>query len=429
MLEKKIVLVIGTLLTTTTVLADVAISDETTIASDFNIRLGAYAAFESAFRNQDKLLKSEKRVSASKEYFAFYNDVAFYLDISNNTNNVEYGTKIVLVPIAKRKTIPTYNGSHFFIKNEFGRVELGSPISVAKNMMVSDGSIPIKYIKTNTAYLKQDTKLSSSFLTSEGCFVGDDLSTNLVTAPHSNEPPRTINYYTPKFSLNNDTSKVQMGISYTLDTANTGICNSNEKSDTIKKETFSEAGFDRFEIDKSVKNTVTAGVSFEQTLKENIQLKLALTGEYGRSIGKAKEYISEDDVNPKEYKLAHLRSFNIGGELKVSGFTYGACYGSLGKSLTTPEFHKAGRNSHYYSVGTAYKHNATTTKVSYFASEQFKNKVNSIKLNVDHLLAPNLKSYAEVSGYMLRGKPEFFTELKYKTTKGVVALVGVKLTL
>jgi hypothetical protein len=37
-------------------------------------------------------------------------------------------------------------------------------------MMISDSSIPIKYIKTNTAYLKQDTKANPSFLTGEGGF-------------------------------------------------------------------------------------------------------------------------------------------------------------------------------------------------------------------------------------------------------------------
>ncbi|MDP4709180.1 MAG: porin [Rickettsiaceae bacterium] len=428
MLNKKITLVIGMLLTTTTVLASNVIADKTTITSDFNMKLGAYAAFESGFSNQNKLQKTEKKTSANKEGFAFYNDAAFYVDISNNSNDVEYGAKIILVPTAKRKGGNTYNGSHLFIKSEFGRMELGSPIPVANNMMISDGSIPTKYIKTSTAYLKQNTKLAPSFLTSTGCFVGDDLSASLVTAPYSSEPPRTINYYTPKFALNN-TSHIQIGISYTPDTANTGIGSPSEKSDGIKKKTLSELGLDRFEIDKSVKDAITAGVSFEQKFQENIQLKLALTGEYGKSVGKAKKYVSKEDTNPQEHKLADLRSFNIGGELKINDFTYSACYGSLGKSLTTPEFHKSGNNSHYYSVGTAYKHNVTTTKISYFASEQFKNKLSSIKLNISHLLAPGLKPYVEVSSYTLKGKPEFYTELKPKTTKGTVALLGVKLTL
>ena len=398
------------------------------VVSDLNIKLGAYASFESGFSNQNKLLKSEKKISANKEGFAFYNDAAFYASISNEINDIEYGGKIVLVPTVKAKVIPTYNGSHVFVKGFYGRVELGSPIPVAANMMISDGGIPTKYIKTSPAHLKQSKKLNSSFLTSDGCFIGDDLTADLDSAPYSSEPPRTINYYTPNFEIS-DASKVQIGVSYTPDTANTGIGSPSEKSDGVNKRTIGKDGVDRFEIDKSVKDAITTGIVFEQKLKEDIGLKLALTGEYGSSTGKAKKFISKEDTEPKEYKLGDLRSFNVGAELEVNDFTYNACYGSWGKSFTTPELHKAGRDSYYYSVGAAYKYNATTTKLTYFASERFKNKANAIKLNITYLLAKGFKPYAEVSSYILKGKPEFYNELKSRTTKGTVFLLGVKLTL
>lgn len=428
MMIKKNSVFIVTLLTTNLTLASNVTADKFPVVTDLNVKLGAYASFESGFSNQNKLLHSEKKVSANKEGFAFYNDAAMYVRISNKTNDVEYGGKIILVPTAKRKGAPTYNGSHIFIKSECGLLELGSPIPVAANMMISDGSIPTKYLKTSTAYLKQNTKLTPSFLTSDGCFVGDDLTANLDSAPYSSEPPRTINYYTPKFTIG-DTSKVQIGISYTPDTANTGSGKPSEKSDGIKKKTVGIAGLDRFEMDRSVKDAITAGISLEQQFAETIELKLALTGEYGKSAGNAKKFVTKLDKEPTKHKLANLRSYNIGGELKVNDFTYSACYGSFGKSLTTPEFHKVGRNSSYYSLGTAYKYNATTAKLSYFASEQFKNKVSSVKLNVSHLLARGLKPYVEVSSYTLKGKPEFYNDLPHKTTKGVVTLVGIKLTL
>lgn len=41
--------------------------------------------------------------------------------------------------------------------------------------------------------------------------------------------------------------------------------------------------------------------------------------------------------------------------------------------------------------GAAYTYNATTTKLSYFASEQLKNKVNAVKLNVTYLMAKGFK--------------------------------------
>ena len=158
MIKKNSVFII-TLLTTNLALASNVTADKFPVVTDLGVKLGAYASFESGFSSQNKLLHSEKKVSANKTGFAFYNDAAMYVRISNKLNDVEYGGKIILVPTAKRKGAPTYNGSHIFIKSECGLLELGSPIPVAANMMISDGSIPTKYLETSTAYLKQNTKL------------------------------------------------------------------------------------------------------------------------------------------------------------------------------------------------------------------------------------------------------------------------------
>jgi predicted porin len=266
-------------------------------------------------------------------------------------------------------------------------------------------------------------------LTSEGSFLGDQIIASMDSATYSSEPPRTINYYTPKFNLT-DSSKIRLGISYTPDSANTGVEKPSDKSDGIKKYAVGETTIDRFEIDRSVKDAITSGIVLEQKLTEEAELKLALTGEYGKSAGKIKKFANKDDKNPLAYKLSDLKSYNIGGELKIGNFKYNACYSSFGKSLTTKELHKGNRKSQYYNAGIAYTYNkATTTSLSYFASEQFKNKVNSVKLAVSHILAPGLKPYAEIHAYTLKGKPEFYPNLKARKVKGTVALVGVKLSL
>jgi len=277
-----------------------------------------------------------------------------------------------------------------------------------------------------------------SFLTSNGHFLS-----NLVTldsAKYSNEPPRTINYYSPKFTLGN-TTKVQVGVSYTPDSSNNGAGTLTDKKSNAQaeyivsfntiteKEAASRENINFFEIDKSIKDAVTAGIKLEHEFKEDVKLKLALTGEYGKTIGKAKKFISTEDNNPIEYKIANLKSYNIGGELKVDNVTYNACYGNLGKSFTTPELYKSGTKSHYYNIGTSYTHNTTTTKLSYFESDQYKNKANVVKLNISHLLVSGLKTYAELSRYQLKGKPEFYKELKDKTIRGNVVLLGMKLKL
>lgn len=423
---KKVSLLLGVLLASSTALA----SDPVPVVSDLNVKLGAFAVFESGFSKQEKLKGAEKNISANKKGMAFFNNSAFVANISNTANDITYGAKIVLVPTTKRKVNNDYNGSHVFLEHEFGKIEAGSPIPVARNMTVNDGAIPANYIKTGIEYLKQGTKASPSFLTSEETILGDSITAGLDSATYSSEPPRTINYYTPKFDLT-DSSKLQFGISYTPDSANTGIDKPSVKSDGITKYAIEETGVDRFEIDKSVKDALTGGIVLEQKLTEEAELKLALTGEYGKSVGKVKQFTLKDDKNPvAEYKLSNLKAYNIGAELKIGDFKYNACYGSFGKSLTSKELHKAGNKSQYYNAGIAYTYNtATTTYLGYFASDKFKNKVNSVKLGVSHILAPGLKPYAEIHAYTLKGKPEFYPNLKARKVKGTVALLGVKLSI
>jgi hypothetical protein len=404
-------------------------SDVLPVASDLNIKLKAFASFESGYNNQGKLKGEEKNISPNKRSFAFSSNSAIVANISNTANDITYGAKIVLAPTTKRKVNNDYNGSHLFLESDCGRIEAGSPIPVARNMTVNDGSIPSAYIKTGTEYLQQGKKAKPSFLTSEETILGDAITAGLDSATYSSEPPRTINYYTPKFTLS-ESSKLQFGISYTPDSANTGIDKPSTKSDGITKYAVEEPTLERFEIDKSIKDAVTGGIVLEQKLTEEAELKLALTGEYGKSTGKAKQFSNKDDKNPLEYKLTDLKAYNIGGELKVGDFKYNACYGSFGKSLTTQVLHKGSRKSQYYNAGIAYTYNkATTTSLSYFASEKFGNKVNSVKLAVSHILAPGLKPYAEIHAYTLKGKPEFYPNLNTRKVKGTVALVGVKLSI
>lgn len=402
--------------------------DKYPVASDLNVKLRAYAAFEAGGSRQSRLNSSEKNLSAHRRGFLFYNDTALFATISNKHEEIEYGGKIILVPTAQRKNIPRYNGSHIFIKSGFGHIELGSPIPAAKKMMISDGGIPGKYIKKNTAYLKQDRGHAPSFLTGDGSFLGDSIVADFDKAKYSKEPPRTINYHTPKFALS-DTTKMQVGVSYTPDSSNTGAGSANENTTSASTKKIKLDSLYKFEMDKAVTGAITAGVNLEQKINDAVSFKIALTGEYGKTKGKAKKYLTENDKDPTEHKLANLRSYNIGGELKVNDFIFNSCYGNLGKSFTTPEFHKSGRKSHYYNAGISYKYEKTTTKIAYFGSEQYKNKVSALKLNISTSLAPGLKPYVELSSYRLKGKPEFYQELARRSTRGTVALCGLKLVL
>jgi len=66
------------------------------MVSDLNIKLGEYVNFESGFSNQNKLKNTEKNILAIKKGFAFYNDTALFVTISNTADDITYGTKIIV---------------------------------------------------------------------------------------------------------------------------------------------------------------------------------------------------------------------------------------------------------------------------------------------------------------------------------------------
>jgi len=416
------------------------------VDSDLKVKISGYGHFQSGFRNQNHLIGSEKNVSANRDGFAFFNDTALFTEISNEINGITYGGKIVLVPTAKRKGSATYNGSHVYLESVYGRFEAGSPIDVASNMLVDSGSITSatggdwdRYAKFDSDYMQQGKDFGPDFATFGEYFLDSILVTGGDKHPYSNEPGRKISYYTPKFEFN-EKSKLQFGLSYTADSSNTGADNPDKNSTNIDIKQIDNNQYFRF--DKSVKNAFSGGVSLEQNISDGIDLKVALTGEYGKSAAQLKK-MQNNDVNntdPKKansnqqilldtYKLSNLKTYNLGAVLNVGNFSYAGSIGSLGKSLTSAEFQKTGRDTRYYTGAIAYKQGAFTSSVSYFRSDRYKNTVDCVTLGTDYMLAPGFKPYAEISGFSLKGKPEFYPDLQKKKTRGTVALIGTKLSL
>lgn len=433
---KKILLVTAsTIAISASAIASDVSSATMPVVSDLKVKLNGFAHFQAGHRTQSNLSGPEKNVSKNRKAFAFYNDAAMVAEVSNEANDITYGGKIVLVTTAKRKGSATYNGSHIFLKSDFGKVEVGSPISSASNMMIDEGTISAgagdwdRYAEFAPAsFMKQDSKVQPTFATFAEFFLDSKLTTSLDTRTYSSEPARSISFYTPKFNFG-DSTKVQVGVTYTPDSSNTGADNPGTNSSGLDKRSIGTTGIDRFEIDRTVKDAVSAGVALEQNFTDGVDFKLALTGEYGKAAGKAKRFATEDDKKPVGFKLSNLRTYNIGAVLTVGNFSYAGSFGSLGKSLTTPEFHKTGRKTDYYSGAVAYKQGPFAASVSYFKSTQFKNTIDSVSIGTSYLLAPGFKPYAEISGFSLKGRPEFHPEVSKKKTRGTVALIGAKLSL
>lgn len=408
------------------------------VTSDLNVKLSGYAQFQTGYKNQSKLAKDEKKVSHNKEAIAFYSDVALVADASTNVNDIKYGGKIVLVPTAKRKGAPDYNGSHIYIEGDHGRVELGSPVVPSGAMMIDGGYVGAatvdawsRYANTAPESIKQGKNYDPSFACFSEFFMDSKLETDLKSRPYSNEPGRSIVYYTPKYDFAAD-SKIQIGISYTPDSSNTGADNPGTKSSgkDVKKIEDEAAHIYKFVFDRSVKDAITGGVTLETEFEDGIDLKFAITGETGAAAGKAQRFAAKGDKKPDAtFKLSPLRAFNVGAVLNFGSFSYAAGYGTLGKSLTTPEFHKTGRITNYYSGSVAYKQGSFATSISYFKSSQFKNTVDVVAVGTNYKLAPGFSPYAEIATFSLKGKPEFNPELPAKKTNGVAVLLGARLNL
>lgn len=428
----------ATAIMSTAIAAEVK-TDKIPVVSDLEVKLSGFAHFQTAYRNQSRLSPEEKNLSHNRKDFAFYNQTAMAADVSNKLEEVKYGGKIVLVPTAKRKGGVSYNGSHMYVESDFGKVELGSPIPPSSVMMIEGENIIAgtadwdDYANFTPGYLKGDTVSDPSFATFAEFFLDSKLTTQLDNRKYSSEPARSIVYYTPKFDLGNST-RIQIGVSYIPDSSNTGADNPDSHSSGLDKRVVYAAEADetyRFEIDRTVKDAFSGGVCVEQNLADGVDMEVAFTGEYGKSAGKAKRFTmaANNETATRSFSLSNLKTYNIGAILKVGNFSYAGSFGSLGKSLTTKELYKTGRKTNYYSGAIAYKQGPFATSIAYFKSNQFKNTVDAISIGADYQLAPGFKPYAELSGFTLKGRPEFNPEIPKKKTSGTVAIVGAKLSL
>lgn len=431
----KIILIISSMM----MLATQALADEpkttkkpkSVESNTLNIMLKGYFEFESGFRNQSKIVAADKKVSHNRDAFAFYNRSAVYIKGENVLDDVTYGAKIVLVPTSTRKSGGDYNGSHLYIITDHGKFEGGSPIDASSQMGIGACSI----IASSSSWSRYAKKSPSSFefngaspsvATMSEFWLDGKLSSNIAGRKYSDEPSRAVSYYTPKFEMT-PTTKLQIGITFTPDTSNTGAGSVTEQSSGIDKHIISADKKETFNIDRTSKDVFSGGIVIEQHITDGVDIKIGATGETGKSAGKAIR--KKDDKTIEEFTLSDLKSYQVGAVITLGNFAIAGNYGSLGKSLTTKEYHKTGRNTDYYEGALAYHQGPFKTSVKYFKSEQFKNEVDAVTIATDCSLVPGLKPYAAISAFNIKAKPEFYPEAEKKKTRGTVGMLGAKLSL
>ena len=394
------------------------------------IKLKGQFHFQTGILNQNKLVGDEKNVSALHKTFAFYSEAALGGTVSYTLNEITAGAKIVLIPTTRAKRSASYTGSHIFIASEFGKVEMGSPYDAASKLRVTAFDVTAatgdnwgRYANL-TPKAMQYKEMKPEFIDFEEYFFDNAYQTDLKQINDGTEPPRLVSYYTPKFN------GAQLGFSFIPDTANTGGAGHSVVSSGISKFDLPPANPDDkhlFKINRNVKNAISGGISYEYNIDDGIDLKLGATGEYGRSNGQATELLNDDPINV--YKLNDLKTLNLGANLTYGNMLYGVSYGNLFNSLTTKAYNKNGRNSVYYSLAVGYQQGPSKTSISFFKSNRFKNSVEFVTLGTDYLIGSGLQPYAEVSIFKAKGRPAYYPEAPKKTVKGVVGLLGLRLSI
>ncbi|ADE29580.1 porin [Rickettsia prowazekii] len=409
--------------------------------SDTKIKLEGFYLFESGYIKQNHLILFDKNVTDNRKKLGFYTEVAFAATITKTINDVIAGAKIVLQPTTKAKTAASYNGSHIFIETSYGKVELGSPVDASAKLRVTGNKVT-----AGTGGWYRYALLDGQYMRYNGLKPDFDTNVNFYLESYSNsfdqinektEKARRLNFFTPKMK------GFQAGISYTPDTANTGG-NKNINNLTLQSsgrngisvsrtgiKTFALGNGETMTINQNIRDAFSAGLTYEHAISEDADLKLSMTGEYGKP---ARRLIhSKVDGTTKTievlntYKLSNLKAYNLGAVFTYGNFSCGASYSNLGKSLTSKEYYKVGRNTYYYNGAVAYGQGPIKTSLAYLKASRYKNTVNAVSLATEYKIMPGLLPYAEISHFQAKGKPVYYPEAPSKTTRGTVGLIGTKL--
>lgn len=398
-----------------------------TTINDTKLKVEALFNFQSGYSSQNHLAGNDKFVSGNRKKLAFYTEAFFGVTLEQDTGDLVYGAKLALIPTTKAKTSASYNGSHIYLKSDFGKVELGSPHDAGSKLRVIADDIGAggdwsRYVTVNGKNV-QYKGLPAETIDYKEYFFDSVFKTKLNQINDKAEPARKISYYIPEYRGFN------FGISYIPDSGNSGGSLISPTSAGLS-EIPVPGTKNTYVINRNVTDAFSLGASYKHNLAENVALKVALTGEYGKSAGNIKlvqDKGASNEVIINQYKLSNLRTFNLGAILTYGNFSYGASYGSLGKSLTSKEFNKTGQNRRYYNGAIAYDQGPIKTSISYFRSNQFRNTLNSTTLASQFKLAPGLVPYAEISRFDVKGRPSLYPEAPIRKTKGTVAVLGAKL--
>jgi len=416
-------------------------------AEDIKVKVGGLFDFQGAVTNRDetKLEEGKDKVTTSlhNDNFGLLSSGNIFLDVSNNINDdISYGAKIAVSATTRNnRQVPTF----LYFTSQIGKLELGSNKTAFKALGVGGYTNACSSDFSNWIELDPNKK-NVIYIDSPISFLDSKMRTKDQT-----EYSRKITYYSPEFA------GLQFGLSYIPDLSNTGYGLPGDKTYySITNYFYTEEDKDgvksvgktkKVPYEFSVKDGVAGGVSFKHAFDNDMSIKMAFVAERGNVIVKQEKKEDDtkvNDIKEKDKKIEDLKmsetdivkyqgakftdlmSYMVGGEVKFKDFSLAVSYTNAGDSFTSKELDGDNNKSNCFIVGGRYNFNDLGTSISYFTSDNKKQKLDAITFALDYKLAQGITPYAEFTKYETDGSnPAKPTEKD--TQNGSVFILGAKL--
>jgi len=352
------------------------------------VMIGGNFNFQAAFLGEDTVLAPVD----NKRKEEFRNDTSINLTAAGSTEDFDYGAVIELnADTSEPKDVPAVNAANsnpiadktfLYVENDsFGRFEAGANSGVSQTMEVDASNIA-----RGTGGIDGDWRYN---LAGIGGFV---VTPNLVLAEQDNRNPdhNKITYYTPRFS------GFQLGLSYTVDSGNTGTA----------------AGITASNVTGEFENVISAGLGFEGDVADGVGLMASVVGEWGD----AEKLVPASTTND-------LSAYSAGLGLNFEGFSIAGNIADMGDSGLAAGF----GDSKYWTAGAAYENGPYGVSVTYLNGEQglaagTNNEATNLVVGADYQMAPGLTPFIEASFF------EFENANGTTANEGNVVLVGAQVS-
>jgi len=372
-------IIVASLLLSTSAFSDVPLV-KTNVGCKIDI--GAEVVFEGGTRIQNKKDRPYD-VTKNNDDLGFTSNAAVHLTVTHQAkNDWVYGMQAGL---STNSNSTSKAGKHYLDRtylwgenDRFGRVEIGSNVSAANEMMITgdeSGSWQI-YVNLKTLTSAGTTAVdSSNFLTSSKLVFKE----SNFEAFESHERSRKISYYTPKYN------GFQLGVSFIPDVANNG--------DSIAMPNTSDSN-------RQERNAVSAGLLWSKKIDSKQNIELALVSEYAKLARSPK-----DRTNNRYFYNAKAAS--IGGTYTYGDVAVSASYGNHWKT-NVEKINAHIPNTFFYDIGVAYNFTEKTKlTASALYTEKFTNPMLVTAVGIDYKLASGIKPYTKLVYFNMKQKKSY----------------------